>query len=237
MQYIYFGHHKCASTWILSILYSICGKLGWTLEIFKHNEPHNLEGIDFVVDVGARPSSLDPFQDADFLGFHVIRDPRDIVVSAYFSHKYSHPLDDWLVKERELLNRVEFEEGFRHSIDSRARQFDEMGTWDYESPYVFETRFELITTDPESVFAEIFHFLGLYPKKISRKRMAKILHYHRFKRLASGRAKGEEDPQHHYRKGIVGDWSNYLVGENKEYFKERYGQLLIDLGYEANFEW
>src|SRR5580700_2887646 len=28
-------------------------------------------------------------------GFHVVRDPRDLIVSAYFSHLYSHPDQNW----------------------------------------------------------------------------------------------------------------------------------------------
>ena len=40
-----------------------------------------------------------------------------------------------------------------------------------------------------------------------------------------------------FRKGIVGDWMNHMTLEHKTAFKEVAGQLLIDLGYEADEDW
>jgi hypothetical protein len=40
-----------------------------------------------------------------------------------------------------------------------------------------------------------------------------------------------------FRKGIIGDWRNYFTSEHKQAFKNVAGQLLIDLGYEPNFDW
>jgi hypothetical protein len=40
-----------------------------------------------------------------------------------------------------------------------------------------------------------------------------------------------------FRKGIIGDWRNQFTSEHKQVFKDVAGQLLIDLGYEANFDW
>jgi len=39
------------------------------------------------------------------------------------------------------------------------------------------------------------------------------------------------------RKGIAGDWRNYLRGSLKEAFKERYGDLLVTTGYEKDLNW
>lgn len=39
------------------------------------------------------------------------------------------------------------------------------------------------------------------------------------------------------RKGQVGDWANYFTPELKTIYKERIGQLLIDLGYETDLNW
>jgi hypothetical protein len=40
-----------------------------------------------------------------------------------------------------------------------------------------------------------------------------------------------------FRKGIVGDWKNHMTPEHKAAFKEVAGQLLVDLGYEADEDW
>jgi len=40
-----------------------------------------------------------------------------------------------------------------------------------------------------------------------------------------------------FRKGIIGDWKNHFTPAHKQAFKEVAGQLLIDLGYEKDFNW
>ncbi len=40
-----------------------------------------------------------------------------------------------------------------------------------------------------------------------------------------------------FRKGTIGDWANHMAPEHKTAFNEVAGQLLIDLGYEADDNW
>ena len=40
-----------------------------------------------------------------------------------------------------------------------------------------------------------------------------------------------------FRKGLIGDWKSHFTPEHKDAFKRVAGQLLIDLGYEKDFEW
>jgi hypothetical protein len=40
-----------------------------------------------------------------------------------------------------------------------------------------------------------------------------------------------------FRKGIIGDWRNHFSAEHKRVFKELAGQILINLGYEQNYDW
>lgn len=41
-----------------------------------------------------------------------------------------------------------------------------------------------------------------------------------------------------FRKGVVGDWRNYFQDtESKELLKEKYGDLLINMGYEKDYNW
>ena len=97
----YFGHHKCATIWISSIVSSVCKKIG--LRFFEVNGPplfdHNLKSfvegkkIEFLSYTNANIKFVNRLE--NFTGFHVIRDPRDIIVSAYFSHLHSHPTDIW----------------------------------------------------------------------------------------------------------------------------------------------
>jgi hypothetical protein len=166
---VYFGHHKCASTWIYSILDAASVDCGWRFA-YLYDEKlfgHDLEryvtehDLDFVAYTNA---------DADFVrglrphrGFHVVRDPRDLLVSAYFSHKHSHPTHAWpeLVAYRERLNAVSQEEGLLLEMDFSREVFAELAKWDYEQPHVLELKQEEIAPDPYRAFLEIFRFLGI----------------------------------------------------------------------------
>jgi hypothetical protein len=214
---------------------SVCDHLGINIKKLIELKDDDLRTIDFIADTNAEKDHIQTLR--PFRGFHIIRDPRDIVVSAYFSHKYSHPMGEWLKEQRELLNQVNLEDGIRHSINFRSSQFNRMSQWDYHLANIYETRFEILTSEPCVEFSRIFQFLGLMPQRISLKILEEILYHHSFKRLTEGRERGQENHQHHYRKGIQGDWVEYFSEENKEYFKQRFGQLLIDLGYEKDMSW
>jgi len=234
-MFAYFGHHKSASTWILNILQSICNHSDMRILRFRELEGVDISTLDFIADVNAEVTHLP--QIGEFRGFHVIRDPRDIVVSAYFSHKLSHPLDAWLVERRKLLNSIGLKEGLQLTIDFLEGVFQRLSTWNYSLPYVYETRFETITTEPIDEFTLVFKFLKLYPDPVSQEKLEDIVGWHSFEKMSEGRGKGDEDASHHYRKGIIGDWRNFLDEDNKNYFKEHYGLLLIDLGYEKDMNW
>jgi lipopolysaccharide transport system ATP-binding protein len=59
----------------------------------------------------------------------------------------------------------------------------------------------------------------------------------RFEVLAQGRNRGEEDILSHVRKGVAGDWQNHFTPKLKDFFKRRYGKLLVLSGYEKNDQW
>ncbi len=55
--------------------------------------------------------------------------------------------------------------------------------------------------------------------------------------VVTGRKQGEEDITAHQRKGIVGDWKNYFSDRVKDEFKKRFGDVLIQTGYEQDLNW
>ena len=82
----YFGHHKAASSSIVSILKAICAEAGWKTGSYNNSEMFNnnlkatveKENIDFLLYRSVDYSYVGKLN--NFKGFHVIRDPRDIVV-------------------------------------------------------------------------------------------------------------------------------------------------------------
>lgn len=169
LSFGYFGHHKCASSWVWNILREVSKSAG-----LNHEVVHNSHMFDNDLPSFIRNSKVDflSYTNADikhlnsvdlFRGFHVIRDPRDIVVSAYFSHKYSHPTEQAkeLILLRKSLNEASLRDGLLIEIDFLEHIFEHIYSWDYHQENVMEVRMEDLTRDPYEKFMNIFSFLGL----------------------------------------------------------------------------
>ena len=99
MLYAYFGHPKSASTWLSGLFLGVCNDLGlksyYGQLALKKNTIESIQDskADFLI---SQNSSYDKAQQLPlFKGIHVIRDPRDMCVSAYFSFLKTHAIDDW----------------------------------------------------------------------------------------------------------------------------------------------
>ena len=99
--YAFYGHHKCATMSLKTLCGSVCRRLGRSFNSVYNEDQFNRDlvsycqkkNIEFLAYVNADSqyiNDLNPHK-----GFHIIRDPRDIVVSAYYSHGYSHPTLNW----------------------------------------------------------------------------------------------------------------------------------------------
>jgi hypothetical protein len=172
----------------------------------------------------------------NYRAFHVIRDPRDVAVSCYFSHRYSHPTNEWLSLEahRQKLNSLPFTEGFLEEMKWAYGVFNYIATWNYNRPNVLEMRFEELIQDEFKFFKKAFDFIGL---PLSASELKYLITVWTFESMSDGRSRGKEDQTHHYRKGISGDWKNYFEDVHKEYFKATWGDALIRLGYEKDKNW
>ena len=234
---------------------------------FADAKSHTGVSTNFYFIDHPRPEWIRNLQRIPYRGFHIIRDPRDIIVSGYFSHLYSHPLqtDEYKQWRIALAAAPSIEEGLLLELNNAEDNLSRVASWRYDNPNVYETRFESFIADPHRIFVEAFQFMGLKvpqfglptlasrflehrilnrgKKPMSRRlclpqfALARILKRHSFVRNTNGRKPGQENVQHHYRKGIAGDWRNYFTPRVTEAFKERYGDLLIQLGYESSHDW
>lgn len=165
----YFGHHKCASSWLNAINLAVCRELSLKLAtvhspvMFENNLDRFVEEnqIDFLTYSNADIQFVRELD--DFLGFHVIRDPRDIVVSAYFSHLYSHPTEGWpeLVEHRKKLQNVNKEEGLFLEMKFSEKNFRNLYNWNYSQNNVLELKVEEITPSPYEAIIKMMSFLEL----------------------------------------------------------------------------
>lgn len=104
------------------------------------------------------------FRDVETLpphrGIHLVRDPRDVLVSAYFSHRNSHGTDGWpeLIPHRERLQKLDQESGLMAEIEFSECYLKQMASWEGNHPEIMELKFEEVTQYPcDSMLAAFQH--------------------------------------------------------------------------------
>lgn len=164
----FFGHHKGATDWMNSVLGHVCRELKLLFSVVHYPDMFGGNLLNYVTENNVDVLSFDNAdyeyvkQLENFVGFHVVRDPRDIVVSAYYSHLYSHGTKNpiW-AEQRMVLQGLSKSDGLLYEMKSRCDQFRIMHDWDYSLPNIMELRMEEITNNPYKSLTNVFGFLGL----------------------------------------------------------------------------
>ena len=89
---VYFGHARSASTWITWIVERLCSRMGHNYGTFYGRLLDKYKTIDNFIASNNLDFALFPEGNiekaqsisSDYRGFHVIRDPRDMLVSGLF---------------------------------------------------------------------------------------------------------------------------------------------------------
>ena len=220
---------KSASQWIRAVLsdprvYRYCGLRSYryqddlpgnhdprklTDRRFEKAFPRSTIATTIYIDYEGFASIPKP---AHYKAFFVMRDPRDVLVSWYYSSKFSHPLMGDLGRVRQDLTRLSEPEGLLYSIDYLADfgLFAAQRSWAgaaIKDPSVLLVRFEdLIGEHALATFAQLLRHCDM---RVPDDGLEAILASYRFEEL-SGRQRGEEDRSAHYRKGVAGDWRNHF---------------------------
>lgn len=165
----------------------------------------------------------------------VYRDPRDMIVSHVFyatemhsehgMHRYYtqslHSMEERLQAAIQGIDRVDLK---LSNVEERYKPY--LG-W-LEIPQALCLRFEDLILDRETAFVRLLVYLEDRGMLMD---VAKEQAVQTLKDAIAPRKSGT------FRRGQPGNWREYFTEANKKQFKETAGDLLIQMGYERDFDW
>lgn len=170
-----------------------------------------------------------------YRGVHVMRDPRDMIVSGYHYHKWTHEpwvhrLDDSGVSYQDKLKRLDKSAGLLLEIDHfiffyRAA----LEAWDMSDPDMLEVSYEaLMGPDKRDRYADIFRHLGFEGAEFD---LALDLMRLFEAESRSGKASGAISQKSHMRSGKSRQWETELEPAHLDYIEQELGPVLRKFGY------
>lgn len=160
-------HHKTGTVWFLSIFREIANRLGLNFVAHTHEDPEPHGRWDIFQN---HHSVFDFAKLGEYRGLHVIRDPRDQIVSATHYHVTSS--EAWLHEPREEFGGLAYQEKLNSftSFDDKIlfamegsayHNIMSMRDFNYYEKRFFTAQFEDLIQDYNlERFEQIFHFLG-----------------------------------------------------------------------------
>lgn len=236
MKYWIFLHHKCASQYLRAVVSAAGQEAGVLTSISALNSmgtPPDHGSVDvamaasnYSLDDNAWPELpfiIDGFAD-NWRGLHFIRDPRDLLVSAYFSHKHSHSLESLpgLAAHRDVLLSTDLVSGLIHEMGFYLTDQSIMSILKWSKHPRIKT-FDAIGLAREvgrGELAMLEYALDWIDIPVGTEFTAPLWE------TVAGRGKDIEDNTHHYRHGVQGDWCRYFTPAVEDEFWNRYGRLM-----------
>ncbi len=227
-------HHKAGTVWLHNVFLRICQDLGW---VFCKGAAASLPPHFDVFAPGNSQIHAEQIP-APFKGLHMIRDPRDIIISGCFYHQTAP--EQWLHKKHSHFGGLSYQEklnSFR-SVDDRilfemehaARPcIQELLAWNYDDPAFFEVKYEdLISDEQLLLFHAIFAFLD-FPGMVIPRALRIAFENTLFSGLPTITS--------HIRSGKSRQWQDYFRSHHQTRFIELFGDALQKLGYETSDDW
>ena len=244
--------HKTASQWVRTLLHDDLTYKYSGLEVYNYEkrlpgrvDPRPLNARTFAEPFPRRriitpiyidqPGLKNVPKPQNFRAFFVMRDPRDIVISRYFSIKVSHPVMGHISELRADLGTMSQEEGLAYTIGQlpKGGTLDALQSWAKIAPGDQELatfRYEDLTGSDQ--FATWQRLCAHCDIRMPGAKLRELLERNSFAALTRGRERGAEDVNAHLRKGVAGDWKNYFTPAVEKKFRAVAGTLVEDLGYQ-----
>ena len=227
-------HHKTGTVWLRRIFRR--ASVAFNLKFYEGDQEESPEHFDVFLQEHSK-FALATIA-GDYRGIHIIRDPRDRIVSGCFYHQKSD--EPWLHQRREEFGGLTYQEKINsYGSNDEKLMFEmenagadgirEMLAWNYEDPKFFEVKYEdLIKDENLELFHSMYTFLGLPGFAIPR-----LLQISYENSLFSGNVKKSV----HVRSGSTSQWERYFGQRHKERFVQLFPNALASLGYEADDGW
>jgi hypothetical protein len=178
------------------------------------------------------------FTDPNTRILHLIRDPRDVIISAMHYHRTAR--EAWLHKPRKKFGQQSYQQRLNGLSDEHSRYLwemdntsmriiDAMRKWNYSMEHAIELRYEDLISDVDaSLFSHAVSHLGFVgPEMDVCKRQFAKRHLTRKKRPKTP----------HVRSGEARQWESVYDAPLAEAFVTKFGDVLIELGYETDNAW
>ena len=181
----------------------------------------------------ARTEAVERICSPKFVPYFIFRDPRDVVVSHVFyvtdmetrhvHHDYYQSLPDFNARLNiSILGRPDTSTEF---LNIAERFSPYLGWLDHDE--VLSLHFEDLVNDRASALTQIMdHFLARVPLSAPREVILESL---------ESSINPKRSPT--FRSGKTGEWRKYFTEEHTQIFKDVAGSLLLQLGYEKDFDW
>ena len=228
--------------WMMRVLGRVAEEYGLVLQKCNTKADQLCAGTGVIF---ANHSQLDLDALGDFVGSHMIRDPRDVVVSGYFYHLWTNeswahvPSSEYDGQSfQQYLNSVNQSDGILAEINRFANYVDDYGLrhWNYSDDRIIEIRYEDLIKDEESVFQQIFRHYGFHHQAVRQSvKLALEFSFSRVTRRSVGQADAKRDQ--HLRSGKPGQWQTVLSSTHRAAIKEKLGDVLVMTGYERDLNW
>jgi hypothetical protein len=212
-------HAKAGSTWLRRIFVSAFGshlvapRIGGNAQAFHHSEGLIHSALFLTYEHFRELDSVDTSR-----SFFVIRDPRDTLVSQYFSVRYSHEPSGHILKLRAIMEGMSDEEGMAYMLTRAMHPLMRIQlSWMRSGRPIL--KYEDLLEDAHILLPSILRQLDV---AFSYEKLISAIDRNSFERVF-GRKLGETDIQSHGRQGSPGEWKKYAVGANAQLFS---GDLL-----------